>query len=76
MGFVLPHWRHGFTRYLHHSYMLLLHAPFLQRAGIVTDNVLHKDGKDYKHERQRHRTRRKEIINMKGKDTEQGGKRL
>ena len=33
----------------------------------MTDNVLHKDGKDYKHERQRHRTRRKEIINVKGK---------
>ena len=36
-GFVLPHCRHGFTRYLHHPYMLLLHAPILQRAGIVTD---------------------------------------
>ena len=76
MEFVLPHWRHGFTRYLHHSYMLLLHAPFLQRAGIMTDNVLHKDGKDYKHERQRHRTRIAKTINMKGKDTELALQRL
>lgn len=38
----------------------------------MTDNVLHKDGKDDKHERQKHRTGIAKTINMKSKDTEQG----
>lgn len=33
----------------------------------MTDNVLHKDGKDYKHEKQRHRTGIAETINVKDK---------
>ena len=35
-----------------------------------------QDGKDYKHERQRHRTGIAKTINMKGKDTELGLQRL
>ena len=57
----------------------------------MTDNVLHKDGKDYKykqvqtqnkeerdykHERQRHRTGIAKTINAKGKDTALGLQRL
>ena len=34
--------------------------------------TLDKDTKDYKHEKQRHRTGIAKIINIKGKDTVQG----
>lgn len=38
--------------------------------------TLDKDGKDYKHERQRHRTGIAKTINVKSKDTELALQRL